>query len=144
VGWSTGVHYDILAHDLGAAGSGYDGKNVLHLRERRAIYQQVYVVPRRTYQLSFAYSPNPADDRPRSFTVSFGGQLIDTLSVPFAPTAAWTVRTYSVSSVAPLATVEFKDLGDGPIGCYLDAVRLVGNAPEPETTGQVARYWTMA
>ena len=144
VGWSTGRHYDILAHDLGVAGNGYDGKNVIHLREKRAIYQQVYVVPLQSYQLTFAYSPNPGDDRQRSFTVSFGGQLLETITVPLAPTIAWSVRTYSVSSVAPLASLEFKDQSDGPVGCFLDAVRLVGPVPEPETAGQVSRHWTLS
>ncbi len=144
VGWSTGRHYDILAHDLGAAGNGHDGKNVIHLREKRAIFQQVYVVPLQSYQLSFAFSPNPGDDRARTFTVRFGGQLLETIAVPQSSAMAWSVRSYTVSSLAPLTTVEFKDESDGALGCYLDAVRLIGPVPEPETAGQVSRYWTMS
>jgi len=140
VGWSTGRHYDILMHDLGTAGNGYDGKNVMHLREKRAISQFVYAVPQQVYQLRFACSPNPADDRARTFTVSFAGQLLETITVPLSTTIAWTVRTYSVSSPRPLAAVEFKDLSDGAVGCLVDGVSLVGPVPEPETSGQIARY----
>lgn len=144
VGWSTGKHYDILMHDLGNTANGYEGKNVMHLREKRAISQLVYAVPRQSYELRFAYAPNPADDRIRSFTVSFAGQLLETITVPQASTIAWTVRTYTVTSPRPLAAVEFKDLSDGSVGCLVDAVSLVGPVPEAETSGQIARYWTMA
>ncbi|NOT29080.1 MAG: PKD domain-containing protein [Planctomycetes bacterium] len=144
VGWSTGAHHDILAHDLGAAGNGFEGKNVLHLREGRAIAQQLYVVPLQSYQLTFAYSPNPGDDRQRSFSVSFGGQLLETITVPRSAAIGWSVRAYSVSSAAPMAALEFQDHGGGTLGCLLDAVRLVGPAPEPETAGQVSEYATLA
>ena len=144
VGWSTGKHYDILMQDLGLAGNGFDGKNVMQLREKRAIYQQVYVVPLQTYQLSFAFSPNPSDDRARSFTVSFGGQLLETVTVPLSPTIAWTLRTYTVVAPGPLMTVEFKDLSEGPFGCLVDAVRLTGIVPAAETTGQISTARTFA
>ena len=144
VGWSTAAHYDILAHDLGAAGNGFEGKNVLHLREGRAITQQLFVVPLQSYQLTFAYSPNPGDDRQRSFSVSFAGQLLETITVPRSAAIGWSVRAYSVSSAAPMAALEFEDHGGGPVGCFLDAVRLVGPVPEPETAGQVSQYSTLA
>jgi PKD repeat protein len=144
VGWSTGFHYDIWMHDLGNTGNGYDGKNVMHLREKRAISQFVYVVPQQSYQLKLAFSPNPADDRARSFTVRFAGQLLETITVPLSPTIAWTVRTYTVSSPRPMTALEFKDLSDGPLGCLVDAVSLVGLVPEPETAGQIARTWPLA
>jgi len=141
IGWSSGKHYDLMIQDLGSAGNGYDGKNVLHIREKRAAFQQVYVVPLQSYQLRFAFSPSPLDDRDRSFTVSFAGQLLETILVPRSTVIAWSVRTYTVSAPGPLQTVEFKDLSDGSEGCLIDGVSLVGAVPEPETAGQVSAQW---
>jgi hypothetical protein len=140
IGWSSGWHYDLLIENLGASGDGFYGKNVLHVREKRAVFQQVYVVPLRSYQLRFAFSPGPRDIVDRTFTVSFAGQVLETIFVPRSSSIAWTVRTYTVSAPGPLATVEFKDATDGSEGCLIDAVSLVGPVPEPETGGQVSSY----
>ncbi len=140
IGWSSGRHYDLMMHDLGNAGNGYDGKNVLHIRERRAVFQRVHVLPGQSYQLRFAYSPNPADDRARQFTVSFDGRLLETISVPLSSTIAWTLKTYTVSSSRPLTSVEFKDLSGGEQGNLLDGVTLTGPVPEPETAGQISSH----
>jgi hypothetical protein len=139
VGWSTGWHYDILAEDLGPAAQGYAGSQAIHLREKRAIAQRFHVVPGEPYALSFAVSPNPADDRERTFTVRFGGALLDTVTVPRGP-LEWSVHTYSVASASPRASLELKDLSGGPVGCLLDGVSLVGPVPEPETAGQLALH----
>ncbi len=140
VGWYSLQDRTIEVRDLGTAGNGASGKNVVDLDEALGIGQRVYVVPDRDYTLRFAFSPNPADDRARSFTVRFGGQLVDTLAVPAATSLAWTTRTYTVRSEAPLATLEFQDLSGGLEGALIDAVSLNGIEPEPETAGQVSSY----
>jgi len=140
VGWYSLQNRTIEVRDLGTAGNGASGKNVVDLDEGLGISQRVFVVPNRNYTLRFAWSPNPSDDRARSFRVSFGGQEVDTISTPGAGPITWTTRTYTVSSPAPLATLEFQDLSGGFNGALIDAVTLNGIEPEAETVGQIASY----
>jgi PKD repeat protein len=140
VGWYSPENRTIEVRDLGTAGNGASGKNVVDLDEGFGLGQRVYVVPDRSYTLRFAFSPNPADDRARSFTVRFGGTLVDTIAVPSASTIAWTTRSYTVRSEAPLATLEFQDLSGGFNGALLDAITLSGVVPEPETAGQIRSH----
>ncbi|MCI0637254.1 MAG: DUF642 domain-containing protein, partial [Actinobacteria bacterium] len=140
VGWSSVPHKDNPIHDLGSLG-GYDGPNALHLNDKNTVAQQVYVVPGQPYQLTFAYSPDPADDRDRLFDVSFGGTSVATLFILRSATIAWSVRTVTVTSPNPLASLRFTDRSNGAHGTLIDAVSLVGPAPEPETAGQVAAHW---
>lgn len=140
VGWYSLQNRSIEVRDLGTAGNGSSGKNVVDLDEALGFGQRVFVIPDRDYTLRFAFSPNPADDRARSFTVRFAGQLLETVSVPSGTSIAWTTRTYTVRSEAPLATLEFQDLSGGLEGALIDAASLNGIEPEPETAGQVRSH----
>jgi PKD repeat protein len=144
VGWFSLQDRTIEVRDLGTAGNGANGKNVVDLDEGLGIGQRVFVVPDRSYTLRFASSPNPADDRERRFQVSFAGQVLDTITFPGAAPIAWTTRSYTVRSEAPLARLEFQDLSGGLEGALIDAVGLSGIVPEPETAGQVRSHRVLA
>jgi len=137
VGWYSLQDKTIEVRDLGTLGNGASGKNVVDLDEGFGIGQRLFVIPDRDYTLRFAFSPNPSDDRARSFTVSFAGKLVDTIAVPSGTTVAWTTKTYTVRSEWPLATLEFQDLSGGLNGALLDAVVLNGIEPEPDLAGQM-------
>ncbi|HEX6885893.1 MAG TPA: FG-GAP-like repeat-containing protein, partial [Planctomycetota bacterium] len=139
VGWYA-LQGTVEVKDLGASGSGFSGKHVIDLDEARSVAQRVFVVPDRSYSLRVAWSPNPLDDRDRSFTVSFAGRLLDTIAVPRSGAIAWSTRTYAVTSESPVAELELRDLGGGTNGTLLDALTLNGVVPEPETDGQITRY----
>jgi hypothetical protein len=144
VGWYSPELRAIEVKDLGAGGSGFSGKQVMDLDEAIGAAQRVYVVPDRNYTLRAAFSPNPLDDRERQFTVSFGGKLIDTITVPLSPAIAWSTRSWTVTSESPLTTVELRDLSGGFNGTLLDGISLVGPVPELETDGQIGSYKIIA
>jgi PKD repeat protein len=144
VGWYSPENRPLEMRELGTLGNGASGKNVIDLDEGLSLAQRVFVVPDRSYTLRFSYSPNPLDDRARSFRVSFGGRELETISVTPSSTLRWTARSLAVSSESPLAVLQFQDLSGGFEGTFLDAVSLVGIAPEPEPAGQVASHKLVA
>lgn len=143
IGWTSLDAHTIEVHDLGE-GLGGRGKNVVDLDEGRSIGQRVHVVPGTDYALRFSFSPNPSDDRPRRFEVSFAGRVVETLDVPSSPSLLWTTRTHSVRSDEPVALLAFRDLSGGLDGALIDGVSLTGIGPPPETTGQVASHHLLA
>jgi len=144
VGWYSPELQTVEVRNLGTSGNGFSGKNVVDLDEAQSVAQRVYVVPDQNYQLRIAFAPNPLDDRERSFMVNFGGQLVDTVTVPSSTTIAWTARSYTVRSESPLAVLELQDLAGGFNGALLDGISLTGPVPEPETGGQIAAHKIVA
>lgn len=144
VGWYSLQQRTVEVKNLGASANGFSGDNVVDLDELSGIAQRLYVVPDQAYQLRVAFSPNPQDDRQRSFSVSFGGTLLDTIAVPQGASVAWSTRSYTVRSESPLATIELQDLSGGFNGALLDGISLVGPVPEAETDGQIASYKIVA
>jgi hypothetical protein len=99
------------------------------------IYQDLPTIPGRVYNLSFAFSPRPAEADNR-LEVKWGNSTIDVLSADGSnkTNTDWRYYTYNVTAVAGATRLEFADLSnpDG-LGTFIDDVKVTLSSQAPTT-----------
>ncbi len=139
-GWIPLPGTELEFQNTATTGQGYLGVQVLDLDEFSGVLQYIDQVAGEPHTLSFAASPNPAAGAEQSFEVVFGGEVVDTLTLPTTSEVDWQVYSYTVSEDDPTTTLEFRDLTGGGAGALLDAISLRGPEAEGEDDGHILSY----
>lgn len=96
------------------------------------IYQDISTKCNCKYELKFYFSPRPgtpAEDN--TLEISWGGNVIDTISQSGGSQTSWTEYTYTLNAAGSVTRLQFTDLGTAnSLGTFLDNVSVIKTSCE--------------